>query len=131
MQKYTTATILQREMSGSGAPEIGDPFLHTAAGVTTVAVAVAVLTSVVWVVALLVCYWYYRYHQRQRNSGATDVLFMAASPNNGTLASSAAGDITPHFSYSLNSLAAEPAFHHTSMESILSGELESEDNNPP
>ena len=107
-----------------------EDFLYTPQGVAVVAVMAAVLVSLVWLSGC-VCYCCWR-HRHSRSSGpATNQdLFFLGSSNNGTLPVPGSTG-APHFSYSLNSLAMEPAFHHTSLESILSGEIELDGKAPP
>lgn len=110
-------------MSGAESTSAVEDFLYSPQGVATVAVVVAVLMSVVWLSGC-VCYCCWRYCRRQRQDGGAeasqDLYFLGApSSGNGTLSS---GYNTGHLSYSLNSLTNDPAYLHTSLDSILDGE---------
>ena len=112
-------------MSGSGGlnpSEAGETFLYTPHGVAVAVVMAVVMTSLVWLSAC-VCYCCWRY-KHTHHDRAGDL----SSPYNNALTSNVE---SPHFSYSINSLASEPAFHHTSLESILNGEAELEGKSPP
>ena len=121
-------------MSGSGALDVPktEDFFYTTPGLITLVIIVIVLTSLVWLVGII-CYCCCRHHLRYRNTSehepSTDVCFLSAPSDNGTLQDTSAEHDTINFSYSINSLAHEPAFHHTSLESILSGELDKQDEN--
>ena len=105
--------------SGEDPGNDGEHFLYSPLGLVTVATVVGVAVSVVWLVGcLMYCCW--RHHRRRNMGGAVpsgDVCFLS-SPSDGPITGGVAD--SAHFSYSINSLAAEPAFHHTSLESILS-----------
>ena len=112
-------------MLGSGeedrpSRDIGS-FLYSPLGLATVAVLVAVVVSAVWLVGgLTYCLW--RHCQRRHTAGAvpsTDVCFLSSPADDRALTRD-----TAHFSYSINSLAVESAFHHTSLESILSRDMD-------
>lgn len=108
-------------MSGSGDSEDAEDFLYTPHGVATVTVAAVILISLVWLSGCgCYCWWRYR---RSHCNGAVASRDIFNSPHNGTLAGGT-DTTTAYFSYSVNSLASEPAFHHTSLESILCGEAE-------
>ena len=113
-----------QEMLGSGEEErpsdVGS-FLYSPLGLATVAALVAVIVSAVWLVGCLTC-CLWRHCQRRHTAGAvpnTDVCFLSSPTDDRTL-----NRATAHFSYSINSLAVEPAFHHTSLESILSADVD-------
>lgn len=118
-------------MSGSGVLDVPktEDFFSTALGLVTLAIVVFIVTSVVWLVGIIICYCCCRYHQRYQSTSETEPSTNVYYPpdNNETLDTSARE--TVNFSYSLNSLAHEPAFKHTSLESILSGELDKQDGN--
>lgn len=103
-------------MSGSG----DNVFIFSPQGVATVAVVVGVAVSAVWLAGCITyCLW--RHYWRREITGTaatTDVSFLS-SPIDITLSRPMRD---AEFSYSINSLAVEPAFHHTSMESILSAD---------
>lgn len=111
-------------MSASGEDSVSmENLLHTTGGVATMVVLVVIGLAVVVVVCVLVCAYYYYWRRHHRHTPTLSSTEDSLSPHNGTPSNE---DTTP-FSYSINSLAAEPAFHHTSLESILSNdELESE-----
>ena len=110
-------------MSGSGESEAAEIFLYTPHGVAVAMVMAVVITSLVWLSACA-CYCCWRYNQRHRDrAGLHGDMHFPSSPHNNALSSNVE---SPHFSYSINSLATEPAFHHTSLESILNGEAELE-----
>ena len=110
---------IEFRMSASGEdPGTVESFLHTLVGVTTVVVAAGLVTVVTGVLVCVYCCYQYRHRHTRTLSTPEDAYF----PHNGTTNDAD----TALFSYSINSLATEHAFHHTSLESILSGELEDE-----
>ena len=114
-------------MSGSGG-SAAERFIYTGYGVTTVAVLVGLVISLAWLMGC-VCYCCMRHHRRlQRADSNRDVCFLSPTSHNGTLTNSEEKAV--QFSYSVNSLASEPAFHHTSLESILSGQDNLQDKTP-
>lgn len=114
-------------MSGSGdsdRPTDEGGFPYSPLGLATVAGLVGVFVCAVWLGGCL-AFWVWRHYQRRHRAGAvpsTDVSFLP-SPIDGSTLTRNVSD-TAHFSYSINSLAVEPAFHHTSLESILSEDVD-------
>ena len=106
-------------MSGSGglnSSEAAEIFLYTPHGVAVAIIMAVVMTSLVWLSGC-VCYCYRRHIHTLRDRAAATHTFTSTVES-------------AHFSYSVNSLASEPAFHHTSLESILNGEAELEGKPP-
>ena len=112
-------------MLGSG-ESAGASFPYSPEGLATVAVAVGALVCVVWLSGCLAyCWWRHRHRQSMAGTVRSRDVFFLPSPTNDRANSGGVAD-SAHFSYSIHSLAAEPAFHHTSLESILSGDPDHE-----
>ena len=113
------------EADNTPATDEDQGFFYSPLGLTTVSLLVGVTVSAVWLAGCLTyCLW--RHCQRRHAAGAepsTGVCFLSSPTGDDRTLTRHVSD-TVHFSYSINSLAMEPAFHHSSLESILSGDLD-------
>ena len=98
-------------------------FLYSPLGLTTVSLGVGVVVSALWLLGCAgYCLWRHRHRKHTARAVPSSDAYFLSSPTN------RAGP-TAHFSYSINSLAVEPAFHHTSLESILSEDVDKAEDN--